>query len=87
MKVAVLGTGMVDPSLTGGETTMFVAGDDAGAKAQVTGILSEWFGWTDIMDIGGIAMARGLESWLPLWVRLYGNVGHERFNLKLVIGE
>ena len=39
---------MVNPSFPGGRPTMFIAGDDAGAKAQVTGIL-EQFGW-DVVE-------------------------------------
>src|SRR5215207_10805262 len=35
---------MVDPSLVPGRHTMFLTGDDAGAKAQVTELL-ESFGW------------------------------------------
>jgi hypothetical protein len=76
---------MVDPGqLAGGDHTMIVCGDDAGAKAEVTKILKEWFGWKDVVDLGGIANARGTEMWLPLWVRLYGALGHASFNMKLV---
>ena len=76
---------MVDPGqLAGGDHTMLVCGDDAGAKGEVTRILKEWFGWKDVVDLGGIANARGLEMWLPLWVRLYSALGHANFNLKLV---
>lgn len=76
---------MVDPGqLAGGDHTMFVCGDDAGAKGEVTRILKEWFGWKDVVDLGGIGNARGLEMWLPLWVRLFGALGHANFNLKLV---
>lgn len=54
------------PDLPGGPPTMFVAGNDEGAKKTVTGIL-ETFGWeTD--DIGGIDGARVLEPMCILWV-------------------
>ena len=33
---------------------------------------------------GDITMARGLEMWLPLWVRLMGAFGTPVFNLKMV---
>lgn len=36
---------MVDPALPGGPPTMFICGNDAGAKAEVRGILDQ-FGWT-----------------------------------------
>jgi predicted dinucleotide-binding enzyme len=75
---------MVDPGqLAGGDHTMFVAGNDAAAKAEVTSILKA-FGWKDIVDLGDITMARGTEMWLPLWVRLYGALQTPMFNLKIV---
>jgi hypothetical protein len=76
---------MVDPgALAGADHSMFVAGNDDGAKAQVTGYLKEWFGWKDVIDLGDISMARGLEMWLPLWVRLLGALKTPSFNLKIV---
>lgn len=76
---------MVEPaSLAGGDHTVFVAGNDAAAKAEVTRVLEEWFGWKDVIDLGDITMARGTEMWLPLWVRLWGALGTPAFNLKVV---
>jgi predicted dinucleotide-binding enzyme len=76
---------MVDPgSLAGAEHTLFVAGNDPGAKGEVTRLLKEWFGWKDVIDLGDISMARGTEMWLPLWVRLWGALGTPAFNLKIV---
>jgi predicted dinucleotide-binding enzyme len=76
---------MIDPgSLAAADHTMFVAGNDAAAKAQVTAYLEQWFGWKDVIDMGDITMARGLEMWLPLWVRLYGSLKTPAFNLKIV---
>ena len=63
---------------------MFVAGNDADAKAKVTGWLGEWFGWRDVIDMGDVTNARGLEMLLPLWVRLYGTLGSPMFNFKIV---
>jgi predicted dinucleotide-binding enzyme len=76
---------MVDPGTIPTSHTIFVAGDDAGAKEQVTGIL-ESFGWPseDIMDLGGIEAARGMEMYLPLWLRLYGTTGTAQINVKVV---
>lgn len=76
----VTGSVMLDP-LPG--TTMFVAGDDADARALVTGVLTE-FGWEDVIEFPSLDAARGLEMWLPLWVRLYGVLGTGRFNLAIV---
>ena len=75
---------MVDPSTVGdGDTTVFVAGDDAEARQQVSGLLRE-LGWRDIVELDGLQNARGLEMWLPLWVRLMGALGTGEFNIKLV---
>jgi predicted dinucleotide-binding enzyme len=62
---------MVDPGLiAGGDHTMFVSGDDESAKAEVTGILKEWFGWKNVLDLGDVTSARAVEMFLPLWLRL-----------------
>jgi 8-hydroxy-5-deazaflavin:NADPH oxidoreductase len=75
---------MVDPSTVGeGDTTVFVAGDDEEARQQVTGLLRE-LGWLDILELDGLHNARGLEMWLPLWVRLMGALGTGEFNIKVV---
>ncbi len=76
---------MVDPAqLNGGDHTMFVAGNDAAAKAEATRMLQEYFGWKDVIDLGDISMSRGTEMWLPLWVRLWGALKTPMFNLKIV---
>jgi predicted dinucleotide-binding enzyme len=76
---------MIDPGKLGAATDVFVAGDDAGAKAAVAAILAE-LGHSAPIDVGGIDGARGLEAWLLLWTRLYGALGTAEFNLKLVRG-
>jgi len=57
---------MVDPKLPGGPPTMFIGGNDEGAKSVVTDILTE-FGWETI-DLGGIEAARLLEPMCWVWV-------------------
>lgn len=57
---------MVDPKLAGGPPTMFIAGNDKDAKAQVLDILGK-FGWESV-DIGGIEGARLLEPLAMLWI-------------------
>lgn len=76
---------MVNPGIVAGSHTMFVAGDDDAAKAEVRDLL-ESFGWPpgDIMDLGDIAAARGLEMYLPLWLRLWGATGTGHLNVKVV---
>jgi len=75
---------MVDPSKVGdGTTTVFAASDDADARATVVTLL-EQLGWRDIVELDQLSAARGLEMWLPLWVRLMMRFGTADFNLKLV---
>ena len=75
---------MVDPaSLAGGDHTIFLSGDDAGAKATVTELLQS-FGWRDIIDLGELNTARGTEMLLPIWLRLMSALGTRTFNFKIV---
>lgn len=75
---------MVDPKrLEAGEYTIFVSGNDAKAKAAVTGLLIE-FGHTDVIDLGDITTARGAEMMLPVWLRLWGALGTPMFGFKIV---
>lgn len=76
---------MVNPALVGnGEHTIFVSGNDALAKAQVCEWLAGWFGWKDILDLGDITTARGVEMYLPLWLRIWGSTGTGMLNIKVV---
>lgn len=76
---------MVNPALVNnGDHTLFVCGNDAEAKAEVTARLKEWFGWRDIMDLGDVSNARGMEMYLPLWLRMWGALGTGVFNVKVV---
>jgi 8-hydroxy-5-deazaflavin:NADPH oxidoreductase len=72
---------MVDPSIVPGVHTMFVSGNDAKAKAEVTTILKAGFGWKEVMDLGDISCARGQEMYLALWLRLYGKVQTTNLNV------
>jgi predicted dinucleotide-binding enzyme len=75
---------MVDPAIVGGgDHTMFVAGNDDGAKREVTELLRS-FGWRDIVDLGNITGARGMEAMLVLWLRGMQTLGGPMFNVKLV---
>ncbi|HVY28423.1 MAG TPA: NAD(P)-binding domain-containing protein [Polyangiaceae bacterium] len=76
---------MVDAKrVAGGDHDGLISGNDAEAKAQVTKILKEWFGWQRVIDLGDITTARGTESYLPLWVRLYAAQGTADFNIKIM---
>jgi len=75
---------MVDPAtLGGGDHTIFVCGDDEGAKGAVTETLRA-FGWEQIVDLGDLSAARGMEAYLLLWVRLMGALGSPALNVKIV---
>ena len=76
---------MVDPSKLPGEHDVFLCGEDAEAKRQVTELLRS-FGWPAerIRDLGGISSARGTEMYLPLWLRLWGALGTGYFNIAVV---
>jgi predicted dinucleotide-binding enzyme len=75
---------MTDPGRLPGAHNVFVCGEDEGAKGTVTELLVE-FGWPreSIVDLGGIAAARGTEMYLPLWLRLMGALGTADFNIQV----
>jgi 8-hydroxy-5-deazaflavin:NADPH oxidoreductase len=56
---------MVNPQLPGGPPTMFIAGNDAAAKADATKLLSD-FGW-ETWDMGTATSARAIEPLCQLW--------------------
>lgn len=56
---------MVDPELAGGPPTMFIAGDDADARAQAAALVAD-FGW-DVADMGRALAARAIEPLCILW--------------------
>ena len=75
---------MVNPrQLADGDHSVFLSGDDAAAKAQAVDILRS-FGWRDIIDMGGLASARGAEMILPIWLQLFGTFGNPQYNFKIV---
>jgi len=75
---------MTEPSLVPGDHNVFVAGDDDEAKKTVRDIL-RGFGWPDdsIIDLGGIRAARGLETYLQLWLTLMQTLGMPDFNIEV----
>ena len=75
---------MVDPvAVAGGDHHMLIAGDDEAAKAEVDRILKQWFGWRNVLDVGDITAARGLEAYVILWVRMMMSLGTVGFNVKV----
>ncbi|MGW5427406.1 NADPH-dependent F420 reductase [Streptomyces sp. NPDC004059] len=75
---------MVDPGRVPGAHHLFVCGEDAGAKEQVTALLGE-FGWPAerVLDLGGIQAARATEMYLPLWLAMMRQLGTADFNIEV----
>lgn len=76
---------MVDPGQLSEPSAIFVAGDDADAKASVSAVLAS-LGWQpdQIFDLGGVAAARGAEAYLLLWLNLMQALGTPQFNIRVV---
>jgi predicted dinucleotide-binding enzyme len=76
---------MVNPERVTGEHVVFVAGNDADAKATVSGLLSE-FGWGAgrIVDLGDLSAARGTEGFLLLWLRIAQAYGTYDLNITVL---
>jgi 8-hydroxy-5-deazaflavin:NADPH oxidoreductase len=76
---------MVDPGqVAGGDHHVFVSGDDPDAKAQVMRLLTDGFGWRQVIDLGDITSARAAEMYVALWLRLFGALGTPMVSLKVV---
>lgn len=75
----------VDPGFSDGAPTMLIAGNDDGAKRTVAGVLAD-FGWSDVVDIGGIEGSRELEAVCILWVKIGGVRGSWDHGFKLLVG-
>jgi len=73
---------MVDPQFPGGAPDMFIAGNDAGAKETVSGILKD-FGW-GVVDLGGIESARYLEPMAMVWILHYFQTKNGNHAFKLL---
>jgi predicted dinucleotide-binding enzyme len=72
---------MVHPKFEEGKPTMFICGNDEGAKKTVADVVTA-FGW-DCIDIGGIEGSRLLEPLAMLWMAYYfrTNTGNHAFKL------
>ncbi len=76
---------MVNPGrVAGGDHHVFVSGNDQEAKATVTGLLKEIFGWKNVIDLGDITTARGTEMLMTVWLELMSALKTPNFNFKIV---
>ncbi|MBO0654481.1 NAD(P)-binding domain-containing protein [Streptomyces triculaminicus] len=80
-------TTVVNPGvIAGGDHTMFVAGDHADAKQQVTELLKA-YGWTDVLDLGPLVCARGMEMYAHMHSAIGFGLGQQfggHFGIKVV---
>jgi predicted dinucleotide-binding enzyme len=74
---------MVDPNRLGKPHSVFIASNDEVAKRQVSELLQS-FGWTDVIDLGGLGACRAMEQLIPLWMALEEKLGGPGFNLAVV---
>jgi predicted dinucleotide-binding enzyme len=76
---------MATPDAVPGEHSVFICGNDDGAKAQVRQLLAD-FRWKDqnVIDLGDLSAARALEMFVPLWVRIYSALDGQLFNIGVV---
>ncbi len=75
----------VDPRFSEGTPTMLIAGNDADAKQTVSDILAD-FGWSDVIDLGGIESSRELEAICIAWVKIGGVRGAWDHGFGLLVG-
>ncbi|MFC0878576.1 NADPH-dependent F420 reductase [Saccharicrinis sp. FJH2] len=75
---------MMHPVTIAGDHNVFVCGNDENARQMVKHLLYS-IGWKheNILDLGDITAARGMEMLLPIWLRLYGTFGHANFNFHI----
>ncbi|MEM8576076.1 MAG: NAD(P)-binding domain-containing protein [Pseudomonadota bacterium] len=76
---------MVSPTQVPGNHDVFLSGDHDDAKADVRALLAE-FGWSNPIDLGPLAAARGTEGMMPFWLRIWGTHGSANFNYSIVRG-
>ena len=74
---------MVAPDRLPGSHTVFLSGNDTGAKKRIRELL-ESFGWKDTIDLGDISTARATEGYMPLWMSLWKQLGTLTFNINVV---
>lgn len=76
---------MVEPAAVPGLHHLPVCSDDDDAKALVLGLLGE-LGWRpdQLLDLGPLSAARGMEAYVLFWVHVYRTIGTGRFNVRVV---
>jgi len=78
---------IIHPTMLPEKTDVFVSGNSQDAKASVTKILKECFGWKSVVDLGDITSSRGAEMYVLLWRSFRKSASSYYFNIKLVRAE
>jgi predicted dinucleotide-binding enzyme len=75
---------MTNPGLlAGADHSIPICGNDDDARRQVAELLRS-FGWRDVVDLGDLTAARGMEAYVLFWLRLYTATGSPIVNTKIV---
>jgi hypothetical protein len=73
---------MIDPNMLQGDHDLFICGNADDAKKFVKEeVLKNWLGWKYVIDLGDITASRGMEMYLPLWLRLMNTLKTPNFNI------
>lgn len=66
-------------------SSIFVSGNDAGAKVETVGLLQD-LGWPEdsVVDLGGISTAKGPEHYFIMWAVLTQSLGTTGLNIRVV---
>ena len=77
---------MIAPDSLEGPSTVFLSGEDAEAKTVVRGLLGD-LGWAGdaLLDLGGIATARGQEHFALLFIGIAQATGTYEFGIRVVL--
>ncbi|MER5308701.1 NAD(P)-binding domain-containing protein [Streptomyces sp. NPDC002773] len=77
---------MVAPDSLEGPGTVFLSGEDTAAKKTVRGLVTD-LGWSDdaVLDLGGIATARGQEHFALLFIGIAQATGTYEFGIRVVL--
>ncbi|MFJ8659959.1 NADPH-dependent F420 reductase [Streptomyces sp. NPDC093795] len=77
---------MVAPDSLEGPGTVFLSGEDTAAKKTVRELLTD-LGWSDdaVLDLGGIATARGQEHFALLFIGIAQAAGTYEFGIRVVL--
>jgi len=70
-------------SVAKGGHHLFMAGNSQESKNKVTKYAKDWYGWQNILDLGDIKSARGLEMILPIWLSIMNAKGTAQFNFNI----